>query len=162
MEQFISFKSEINNPWFNPWFILLHTHSNVCATVEGRCLEYLVCIILGRQWKSSRAGQQNNFFILQPDFNISCCIVVWLHQTFWFKLNFLLPKNESVLKILCFMNQSLPSNFVNWFHLQKRKSYWQHKMTDWILAPMQQNMYYFSKNKKQWSQNLICMKKSLV
>ena len=46
MGQFISFKSEINNPWFNPWFILLHTHSNVCATVEGRCLEYLVCITL--------------------------------------------------------------------------------------------------------------------
>ena len=37
MGQFISFKSEIDNPWFNPWFILLHTHSNVCATVEGRC-----------------------------------------------------------------------------------------------------------------------------
>ena len=46
MEQFISFKSKINNPWFNPWFILLHTHSNVCATVEARCLEYLVCITL--------------------------------------------------------------------------------------------------------------------
>ena len=46
MGQFISFKSKINNPWFNPWFILLHTHSNVCATVEGRCLEYLVCITL--------------------------------------------------------------------------------------------------------------------
>ena len=46
MGQFISFKREINNPWFNPWFILLHTHSNVCATVEGRCLEYLVCITL--------------------------------------------------------------------------------------------------------------------
>ena len=46
MGQFISFKSEINNPWFNPWFILLHTYSNVCATVEGRCLEYLVCITL--------------------------------------------------------------------------------------------------------------------
>jgi hypothetical protein len=24
----------------------------------------------GRQWKSSRAGQQNNFFIFQSDFNI--------------------------------------------------------------------------------------------
>ena len=24
----------------------------------------------GRQWKSSRAGQQNNFFIFQPDFNV--------------------------------------------------------------------------------------------
>ena len=24
----------------------------------------------GRQWKSSRAGQQNIFFIFQPDFNI--------------------------------------------------------------------------------------------
>ena len=24
----------------------------------------------GRQWKSSRAGQQNNFFTFQPDFNI--------------------------------------------------------------------------------------------
>ena len=46
MGQFISFKREINNPWFNPWFILLHTHSNVCATVEGRCLEYLVRITL--------------------------------------------------------------------------------------------------------------------
>ena len=38
--------SKMNNSWFNPWFILLHTHSNVCATVEGRCLEYLVCITL--------------------------------------------------------------------------------------------------------------------
>ena len=46
MGQFISFKSEINNPWFNPWFVLLHTHSNVCATVDWRCLEYLVCITL--------------------------------------------------------------------------------------------------------------------
>ena len=46
MGQFISFKSKINNPWFSPWFILLHTHSNVCATVEGWCLEYLVCITL--------------------------------------------------------------------------------------------------------------------
>ena len=51
MGQFISFKSEINNPWFNPWFILLHTHSDVCATVEGRCLEYLVCITLVQTWK---------------------------------------------------------------------------------------------------------------
>jgi hypothetical protein len=24
----------------------------------------------GRQWKSSRAGQQNTFFIFQPDFNV--------------------------------------------------------------------------------------------
>ena len=52
MGQFISFKSKINNPWFNPWFILLHTHSNVCATVEGRCLEYLVCITLDSTSKS--------------------------------------------------------------------------------------------------------------
>ena len=28
------------------------------------------------------------------------CIVAWLRQTFWFRLNFLLPKNESVLNIL--------------------------------------------------------------
>ena len=53
MGQFISFKSEINNPWFNPWFILLHTHLNVCATVEGRCLEYLVCITLTGRCTSS-------------------------------------------------------------------------------------------------------------
>jgi hypothetical protein len=59
MGQFISFKSEINNPWFNPWFILLHTHLNVCATVEGRCLEYLVCITLelGRTIWCSRLVQ---------------------------------------------------------------------------------------------------------
>ena len=42
----------------------------------------------GRQWKSSRAGQQNFFFIFQSDFNkytniaqkcniTSCCIVAW-------------------------------------------------------------------------------------
>ena len=61
-----------------------------------------------RQWKSSRAGQQNIFFIFQPDFNVeispktSCCIVAWSRQTFWFKLNFLLPKNESVLNILVY------------------------------------------------------------
>ena len=56
MGQFISFKSKINNPWFNPWFILLHTHSNVFATVEGRCLEYLVCITLvwSKLWPRAR------------------------------------------------------------------------------------------------------------
>ena len=32
----------------------------------------------------------------------SCCIVAWSRQTFWFKLNFLLPKNESVLNILVY------------------------------------------------------------
>ena len=46
MGQFISFKSKINNPWFNPWFILLHTHSNLCANVELWSLEYFVCIPL--------------------------------------------------------------------------------------------------------------------
>ena len=30
----------------------------------------------------------------------SCCIVAWYGQTFCFKLNFLLPKNESVFNIL--------------------------------------------------------------
>ena len=30
----------------------------------------------------------------------SCCIVAWSRQTFWFELDFLLPKNESVLNIL--------------------------------------------------------------
>ena len=64
----------------------------------------------GRQWKSSRAGQQNSFFhisawfqyrnITQKCNKTSCCIVAWSRQTFWFKLNFLLPKNESVLNIL--------------------------------------------------------------
>ena len=58
MGQFISFKSEINNPWFNPWFILLHTHSNVCATVEGRCLEYLVCITLKKSAKMEGITQE--------------------------------------------------------------------------------------------------------
>ena len=33
---------------------------------------------------------------------ISRCIVAWSRQTFWFKLNFLLPKNESVLNILVY------------------------------------------------------------
>ena len=61
MGQFISFKSEINNPWFNPWFILLHTHSNVCATVEGRCLEYLVCITLLLSWNKFLVTSENNF-----------------------------------------------------------------------------------------------------
>ena len=46
MGQFMSFKSKIKKPWFNPWFIWLHTHSNVCAPVEGQWLEYLVCITL--------------------------------------------------------------------------------------------------------------------
>ena len=32
----------------------------------------------------------------------SCCIMAWSRQTFWFKLNFLLPKNESVLNILVY------------------------------------------------------------
>ena len=62
----------------------------------------------GRQWKNSRAGQQNIFFLFWPYFSIkktpkntikhlSCCIVAWPRLTFWYKLNFLLPKNESVL-----------------------------------------------------------------
>jgi hypothetical protein len=59
----------------------------------------------GRQLKSSRAGQQNiYFFRFQPDRNLpkmqSCCIVAGSCQTFWFKLDFLLPNNESVLNIL--------------------------------------------------------------
>ena len=29
----------------------------------------------------------------------SCCIVTWSCQTFWFKLNFSLPKNESVFTV---------------------------------------------------------------
>ena len=42
MWQDISLKSEINNPWFKPWFnILLHTQSIVCAIVQGQYLEYL-------------------------------------------------------------------------------------------------------------------------
>ena len=66
----------------------------------------------GRQWKSSRDGQQNVFFHISAWFqyrNIthkcnktSCCIVAWSRQTFWSKLNFLLPKNESVLNILVY------------------------------------------------------------
>ena len=32
----------------------------------------------------------------------SCCIVAWSRQTFWVQLNFLLPKNESVLNILVY------------------------------------------------------------
>ena len=66
----------------------------------------------GRQQKSSRAGQQNIFFhisawfqcrnITQKCNKTSCCIVAWSRQTFWFKLNFLLPKNESVLNILVY------------------------------------------------------------
>ena len=58
----------------------------------------------GRQLKSSRAGQQNNFFIFWLHFSIlkkitlkcnktSCCIVAWSRLTFWFKLDCLLPKN---------------------------------------------------------------------
>ena len=64
MGQFISFKSEINNPWFTPWFILLHTHLNVCATVEGQCLEYLVCITLISGWKISREAVKLRYTII--------------------------------------------------------------------------------------------------
>ena len=56
----------------------------------------------GRQWKSS-----GYFFHISASFqcrNItqkcnktSCCIVAWSRQTFWSKLNLLLPLNESVL-----------------------------------------------------------------
>ena len=60
MGQFISFKSKINNPCFNPWFISLHTHSNVCATVEGRCLEYLVCITLVISQNVSKQVSENS------------------------------------------------------------------------------------------------------
>ena len=46
----------------------------------------------GRQWKSSRAGQQNIFFIFQSDFNIEILpkneTKHPVRQTFWFKFNF--------------------------------------------------------------------------
>jgi hypothetical protein len=65
------------------------------STVFHRC----------RQWKSSRAGQQNTFFIFQPDFNKEISPknatkhpVAWSRQSFWFKLNFLLPENEISFK----------------------------------------------------------------
>jgi hypothetical protein len=50
-----------------------------------------------RQWKSSKAGQQNISFIFQPMYveilpqkcnKTSFCIVAWSCQTFWFKLIF--------------------------------------------------------------------------
>ena len=45
--QGISLKSERNNQWFKPWFIiLLHKQSIVCATVDSHCLEYLGYITL--------------------------------------------------------------------------------------------------------------------
>ena len=69
MGQFISFKSEKNNPWFNPWFILLQTYSNVCATVEGRCLEYLVCIALLAVYRT------NNWWRF--------CKILWPSQNIW-------------------------------------------------------------------------------
>ena len=51
MGQGISLKSERNNPWFKPWFnILLRTQSIVCATVYGKCLEYLGYITLGNTY----------------------------------------------------------------------------------------------------------------
>ena len=72
----------------------------------------LTVVHRGRQWKSSRAGQQNIFFNISAWFQYrimtqkcnktSCCIVAWSRQTFWSKLNFLLPKNESVLNILVY------------------------------------------------------------
>ena len=83
----------------------------------------------GRQWKSSRAGQQNIFFSYfrlisiwkcHPKCNkTSCCIVVWSRQTFWFKVNFL-EANK------------------NW------KSCWQSEMSRWIQAPMQQNTIFMN------------------
>ena len=100
----------------------------------------------GRQWKSSRAGQHNIFFSYfrlisiwkcHPKCNkTSCCIVVWSRQTFWFKLNFLLPKNESVLNILVYLN---------WFHLQTtRKFCWQPEISGWIQASTYATKYYCS------------------
>ena len=47
--------------------ILLHTHSNVCATVEGRCLEYLVCITLANEAKKIRKWPS---FSIPPILNI--------------------------------------------------------------------------------------------
>ena len=74
----------------------------------------------GRQWKSCRAGQQNIFFIFEPDYNVcrkispkivaSCFIVAWSRQTFWFKLNFLVPKN--FYKILFRIDSYLGKNIL--------------------------------------------------
>ena len=58
-----------SGPWFKPLFnILLHTHSNVCATVWGQCLEYLVYIALGEAWVE--LGKPNNNYIYC--FGVSC------------------------------------------------------------------------------------------
>ena len=58
-----------------------------------------------REVKNSRAEQQNNFIIFQPDFNIEISPknATGSRQTFWFTLNFLLPKNESVSNILVYL-----------------------------------------------------------
>ena len=39
-------KSENNSPWFKLWFMLMHTQSIACATVDSQCLEYLGYITL--------------------------------------------------------------------------------------------------------------------
>ena len=69
MGQDISLKSKRKNPWFKPLFnILLHTYSNVCATVEGQCLEYLVYITLPQAWPLAV-----DFFELWLFFRLSTC-----------------------------------------------------------------------------------------
>ena len=113
----------------------------------------------GRQWKSSRAGQQNIFFhisawfqyrnITQKCNKTSCCIMAWSRQTFWLELDFLLPKNESVLNILDYFLEQF-QNFLKvyslskickvvlWFILQTtRKSCSQPKMSDWARTYLQ-------------------------
>ena len=99
------------------------------------------------------------FFKFQPDFNVevlpktSCCIVAWSRQTFWFKLNFFLPKNESILNILVYFSRLKASHksiklFSNICTLKcsqlisssdTKKMLLTEEMSGWIQAAMQQN-----------------------
>ena len=95
MGQVISLKSERNNQWFKPWFnILLHTQSNVCATVQGQCLEYLGYKTLPstQTWKKPNLASlyyKNDQYTseLKMQFNLVFLVLnnessfIWLH--FW-------------------------------------------------------------------------------
>ena len=82
------------------WFLKNVINRNLNERFVAFCSFFpcsLTVVLMGRQQKSGSRQYRN---ISQKCNKTSCCIVAWSRQTFWFKLNFLLPRNESVLNIL--------------------------------------------------------------
>ena len=80
--------AKVKNIYFVAFCSFLLVASLFATEVDNEKVGYTI--------KSSRGGQQNISFIIQPDFNVDISpknvakhlVATVAHQTFWFKLNF--------------------------------------------------------------------------